>query len=146
MTAAVRPLTADEIGSASFLPLLWEAAGEDADALAWIRDADLPKLQVVGAVDGGVRGFAAFSPDGDRTEIHYIAVAHEARGTGLGRRLVDAARRADSTLPLFASTDDDAVEFYRRLGFTITGAPRDPRWPTRQRYHCTIAPLGTPVD
>ncbi len=148
MTTTVRPLTPDEIGSEAFLPLLWEAAGVDADALLWIRDAELPRLTVVGVVAGGILGFAAFGPDParGRTELHYIAVAHEARGTGLGSRLVDAARRADPTLPLFASTDDDAVEFYRRLGFAVSDAPRDPRWPTRQRYDCTIPPLGDPLE
>lgn len=146
MTATVRPLTRAEIASRDFLPLLWEAAGVDADALAWIRDVDLPKLQVVGAVGDRLLGFAAFGPDGARTELHYIAVADDARGSGLGSRLVDAARRADTTLPLYASTDDDAVDFYRRLGFTVSSAPRDPRWPTRQRYDCTIAPLGDAAD
>jgi len=147
MTASVRPLTADEIASAEFLPLLWEAAGADADALTWIRDVELPKLTLVGAVDqGSVVGFAAFGPDGTRTELHYIAVTASARGTGLGTRLVDAARHADTTRPLAASTDDDAVAFYRRLGFTVSPAPRDTRWPTRQRYACVLPPLGDPGD
>lgn len=148
MTTTVRTLTPDEIHSEAFLSLLWEAAGVDTDALIRIRDVELPTLTVVGSVDGDVRGFAAFGPDGhgaDRTELHYIAVAHEARGTGLGSRLVDAARRADPTAPLYASTDDDAVDFYRRLGFTVSDAPRDPRWPTRQRYDCLIEPLEDPV-
>jgi len=147
MTATVRPLTADEIASATFLPLLWEAAGADADALVWIRDVELPKLTLVGAVQGGsVVGFAAFGPDGTRTELHYIAVDASARGTGLGTRLVDAARHADTTRPLYASTDDDAVAFYRRLGFTVSPAPRDARWPTRQRYACVLPPLGDAAD
>jgi GNAT superfamily N-acetyltransferase len=146
VTATVRRLTAEEIDTDGFLALLGEAAGLDTDALIRIRDVELPTMTVVGTVDGSVLGFAAFGADThgeDRTELHYIAVAHEARGTGLGSRLVDAARRADTTRPLYASTDDDAVDFYRRLGFVVADAPRDPRWPTRQRYDCLLDPLGT---
>lgn len=42
MTTPIRPLTRAEIESAAFGPLLWEAAGVDADALMHIRDAELP--------------------------------------------------------------------------------------------------------
>lgn len=149
MTATVRPLTADEIGTDGFLSLLGEAAGVDTDALIRIRDVELPTMTVVGTVDAGVVGFAAFGADAhgqDRIELHYIAVAHQARGTGLGSRLVDAARRTDPRRPLYASTDDDAVDFYRRLGFVVSDAPRDPRWPTRQRYDCLLGPVGDPVE
>ncbi|ODT23517.1 GNAT family N-acetyltransferase [Microbacterium sp. SCN 69-37] len=149
MTATVRRLTAEEIDTDGFLALFGEAAGLDTDALIRIRDVELPTMTVVGTVDGSVLGFAAFGADThgeDRTDLHYIAVAHEARGTGLGSRLVDAARRVDPTRPLYASTDDDAVDFYRRLGFVVSDAPGDPRWPTRQRYDCLLEPLGDPAE
>ncbi|GAA3029492.1 GNAT family N-acetyltransferase [Microbacterium dextranolyticum] len=139
----IRPLTAAEIGSAPFLALLWEAAGVETEALRRIRDDELPSLRVIGAVPSEVSGFAAFDERDGYLELHYIAVADTARADGLGSRLVDAARHSAPHLELHAGTDDDAVGFYRRLGFAIAPAPRDPRWPERPRYTCTIAPLDT---
>jgi len=141
----IRPLTRDEIGRDAFLPLLREAAEVDADALARIRDVELRELEVVGAVDRGVvAGFAAYHVEPALVTLEYIAVTGRQRGSGLGRRLVDAVRRARPDLPLHAETDDDAVGFYRGLGFEIAAAPRDSRWPTRQRYLCAIVALTRP--
>ena len=115
MTATVRPLTADEIAADAFLALLWEAAGVDTDALIRIRDVELPTMTVVGTVeDGRVLGFAAFGADAhgaDRAELHYIAVAHEARGTGLGSRLVDAAFCSLPSRPLYVISYNESVYF-----------------------------------
>ena len=59
---------------------------------------------------------------------------------GSQQEIIDAVRAADPSLPLRAETDDDAVDFYRTLGFTVTGAPRDARWPARRRYRCEMPP------
>lgn len=146
MTTTVRALTTAEIGSAGFLALLWEAAGVETGALLRIRDAELPTLQVIGAAPAEVDGFAAFDERDGHLELHYIAVSDAARGGGLGSRLVDAVRHAAPHLELHAATDDDAVEFYRRIGFAIAPGPRDPRWPDRPRYACTITPLNEKHD
>lgn len=146
MTTPIRPLTRAEIESAAFGPLLWEAAGVDADALMHIRDAELPHLDVIGTVEadaasaGDVVGFTAFDRRPDHLELHYLAVSEAARGVGLGARLIDAVRASAPGLALRAETDDDAVEFYRSLGFTVRDAPRDARWPGRRRYACEIGP------
>lgn len=89
---------------------------------------------------GDVVGFAAFDRRPDQLELHYLAVSEAARGVGLGARLIDAVRASAPGLPLRAETDDDAVEFYRSLGFTVRDAPRDARWPGRRRYACEIGP------
>ncbi|KXC07437.1 hypothetical protein MhomT_00085 [Microbacterium hominis] len=148
MTTTVRPLTPDEIGSEAFLPLLWEAAGVDADALLWIRDAELPRLTVVGVVAGGIRGFAAFGPDParGRTELHYIAVAHEARGTGLGSRLVDAAGGPVGRLRRDRPRADPRRRAPARRVRRLRRPRRRRRHPRGQRYDCTIPPLGDPLE
>ena len=53
--------------------------------------------------------------------------------------LVDAIRSTHPGLPLLAETDNDAVDFYRALGFTVEPRPPDRRWPGRPRYRCTLA-------
>lgn len=152
MTAMIRALSRAEVETAEFWSLLWDAAGVDSDALGWIRDVELPKLTVIGAIDPhahAVVGFAAYAvrtDPADHLELEYLAVVAEERGSGLGSRLIEAVRRSAPELALRAQTDDDAVAFYRSLGFAIEGAPCDPRWPERERYDCRVGALGDPAE
>ena len=52
-------------------------------------------------------------------EILHIAVDETARGRGIGGAMVRALQ-AQCNLPIKAETDDDAIEFYRKLGFKAT--------------------------
>ena len=66
---------------------------------------------------------------------------HESqRGRGAGRELVD--RLALLGTSIVAQTDGDAVGFYRALGFRVTDAHQDPRWPGVRRYRCERAEPG----
>lgn len=53
---------------------------------------------------------------------------------GLGSQLLNVV--ATSFPEVYLETDDDAVDFYRKLGFVISPKERDPRWPDRERYAC----------
>ena len=133
---SIQALGANALESESFLALLFDAVEVDSHALLRIRDEELSRLQVAGVIDDGtVVAFAAWDATSDPLVLEYIAVDAAHRGTGLGRRLIDHVR---GSRPLLADTDDDAVEFYRRLGFTISDAGRDARWPDRRRYRCVI--------
>jgi ribosomal protein S18 acetylase RimI-like enzyme len=137
----VRRLTRAEIDSAAFLRLLRLAAELEDEELRRIRDEELPAFDVFGiVVDGEVVGFSASRVETDRVALEYIATSPERRGAGLGAQLVAATRLTSPGRPLLAQTDDDAVGFYRALGFTATPAPADPRWPERQRYDCVLPP------
>ena len=46
------------------------------------------------------------------------------------------------TLFIHQKADGDAVGFYRALGFRVTDAPQDPRWPGVRRYRCERAEPG----
>ncbi|RLP77871.1 GNAT family N-acetyltransferase [Mycetocola tolaasinivorans] len=78
----------------------------------------------------------------DPAEIMYIAVHERARGLGPGRLLVQDITDAVTDRVVSANTDDDAVDFYRRLGFVISDGETDPRWPDRRRYLCRLFPEG----
>lgn len=135
----IRDLTVDEIERTAFRHLLWLAAEVDSPALdAIIRD-ELPSLVVRGIVEFGAPvAFLAVNAATDRVSIEYIAVAESARSLGYGTALVQTAQRIAHGRPVYAETDDDAVDFYRRLGFHVSLGDADLRWPERQRYICVL--------
>ncbi len=136
----IRALTSDETASPEFRHLLWLAVEvDDAQLNAIARDV-LPKLTVHGVVkDDRVVAFVAFDAGTDPMAIEYIAVDEREQGRGHGTALIDAVRSHANGRSVYAQTDDDAVEFYRRAGFAVEPAEPDPRWPDRQRYDCLLA-------
>jgi len=65
--------------------------------------------------------------------IRSIAVEPARRRRGLGRTLLDALAEPLEAGRIVAETDDDAVGFYRRCGFSVEDAP--PKF-GRARYWC----------
>lgn len=62
-------------------------------------------------------GFAAVRSDG---YMLFLAVARADRGTGLGRRLVEAAAEDHPVLTCHVrATNDDAIGFYEHVGFEV---------------------------
>lgn len=135
-----RELTATDFHSPAFRALLWLAVEVDDAELDRIIGEHLPRLTTVGVVDGGtVVGFVAYDEQTSPLTIEYIATAPERRGTGVGESLIRQVRAAHPAADIFAETDDDAIGFYRRVGFSHRSAPPDPRWPERPRYACTLS-------
>ncbi|WP_145942234.1 GNAT family N-acetyltransferase [Corynebacterium glyciniphilum] len=135
----VRPLTQRELETPEFTRLMWLASGAGTEKLErLVRDA--PSEYLVHGVTVGDRvvSFVAFDPGGDPVVIRYIAVDEDRQRGGLGGALVSAVTQRANGRSVYAETDDDAVEFYRRSGFQVEAKPRDPRWPKRQRYACTL--------
>lgn len=120
--------------------LLWLATEADEEKLARILREVLPEPSPIGVFEQGrLAAFAALDSGSEPTVIRYIAVDESSQGRGHGSALVRAAREAGPSRSVYADTDDDAVEFYRSVGFTVTAKARDPRWPERQRYACVLA-------
>jgi ribosomal protein S18 acetylase RimI-like enzyme len=71
------------------------------------------------------RGFVIASLKEEGVHVHRIAVAREARGAGLGTRLlervVESARRqgAERVTLRVSARNEAALRFYRRLGFSV---------------------------
>ncbi|GAB3529584.1 GNAT family N-acetyltransferase [Arthrobacter monumenti] len=141
----LRTLTALDMEDSHFFVLLREAAGQDDDQLRALIADRLPAMSMIGAFeDGCLVAFAAYQEEGNQVVLEYIAVDANHRGRGYGSLLVKEIRNAHTDAPILAETDDDAVEFYRRLGFGISQRAGDPRWPGIQRYKCLLP--GSPVD
>jgi GNAT superfamily N-acetyltransferase len=74
--------------------------------------------------------------------IRSIAVAPAWRNRGVGRKLIEALAERASAKRVVAETDDDAVGFYRRCGFTVEDAP--PKF-GRARYWCVRTMSNSPT-
>lgn len=144
----IRPLTLAELGSPEVAHLSWLAAEIEANNFeAFARD-QLARLSTLGVFEHGILvAFAAFagasatSQADDPVQLEYLATREDAQGRGLGAQLINAIRESHPSHAIRAETDDDAVNFYRRLGFSVREADApDPRWPERRRYICTLEP------
>ncbi len=88
-------------------------------------------------VDGRAVAVVGVRLDGAGGEITHLAVAARHRGEGLGRAALEALRLAAPAVRVWrAETDDEAVGFYRRLGFAVEDLGE--RYPGVRRYRCTL--------
>jgi len=128
-----RPLDAGSVGAIltqavrehRWMPLLHSAAEDIAHVghlidLGWVRVAD----------NGAIRGFLAREEE----FVHALYVARGARGSGVGRRLIEDAMAACARLELNTFVANvGARKFYDRLGFDeawrTDGAENDERLP-----------------
>jgi ribosomal protein S18 acetylase RimI-like enzyme len=107
--------------SGSGLVRPWNDPSSDLDRkVAW----DAAHLLVL--ADGGqLIGSVMIGYEGHRGWINYLAVRPDRRGQGLGRLLMDAAEQRLRALGCpkvnlqVRSSNQPAVEFYRRIGYTV---------------------------
>ena len=97
-------------------------------------------LQVLAhiAEDGTIAALAAYRhSDQYSLCLEFLAVLPEFQQRGLGRALVEELRSMHRK-NVWATTDDDAIDFYRALGCVVSNSAEDPRWPGVARYLCTL--------
>lgn len=79
------------------------------------------KVRVLAYSDeDGYKGIIVFSVDAGNAEILDFAVKEGFRGRGVGSRLVDSIFEEFSPGKIIAETDDGAVDFYRKYGFSVS--------------------------
>lgn len=135
----IEALPVESLRTDAFMALLRGAAGQDDDELQRLVEEVLPTMATIGIHEGpDPVAFATYHPGEEAAVLEYLAVHASLRGLGMATALVRFIRASHPSRPLLAETDDDAVGFYRRLGFTIETALPDPRWPGSPRYRCTL--------
>jgi len=72
--------------------------------------------------------------EGGEMKIEHLAVSPDYRGLGYGRGLILEAIDKKSPTVLVAETDEDAVDFYRNIGFEIESLGE--LYPGVERFKC----------
>lgn len=70
----------------------------------------------------------------DKIEIAHIAVSPNVRGNRIGSKMIEFISNEHSPKILYAETDNDAVDFYRKLRFKITNLGE--KYPGVERFLC----------
>jgi ribosomal protein S18 acetylase RimI-like enzyme len=86
----------------------------------------------------GIIGLRLQPPDG--AVIRHIVVRRDHRGRGIGRQMIAQVCHVYSLSVLFAETDHDAVEFYRKVGFEIESLGE--KYPGIERFFCKLKRLA----
>ncbi|CAG7649961.1 GNAT family N-acetyltransferase [Paenibacillus allorhizosphaerae] len=85
--------------------------------------------------DGALLGIAGFQTDpNNRLRLQHIAVHPEYRGQGYGRGLLLELIALKQPAAIVAETDEEAVDFYRNVGFVVTSLGE--KYPGVERFHC----------
>ncbi|RKN72994.1 GNAT family N-acetyltransferase [Paenibacillus ginsengarvi] len=95
-------------------------------------DLELYGLEFEGELVGAV-GIAM--RDGEELVVKHIAVLPDQRGKGFGRDLMVALIPLKNPRRLVAETDEESVDFYRSIGFTIESLGE--KYPGVERFQCT---------
>ncbi len=139
----VLPIERDLFGTEAWTP-----------AQFWSELARIPESRWYVLARAGERivGYAGVFLVGAEADVQTVAVAAEAQGHGIGRRLVEAlaARARDagaSALHLEVRADNEpALALYDRLGFQVDGRRRDYYGRGRDAVQMTLRlPAGSPA-
>ena len=102
-----------------------------------------PSWRLVGfEAAGSLVGCVGYAAETDESAtaaaiVQHIAVVPEARRSGVGRTMLRWLREVEGLRSLRAETDEDAVGFYRRRGFSAERVTH-PRLPEARRWACTL--------
>lgn len=84
--------------------------------------------------EGELLGIIGVTTEQEIMRIRHLAVAPAYRGLGYGRGLVLELIAMKNPQQLEAVTDDESVDFYRNIGFTVTSLGE--KYPGTERFKC----------
>jgi GNAT superfamily N-acetyltransferase len=121
--------------------LLSYAVGESTeDNLCWILDKLYSDpdtiLYVVTDNDDISLGIVGLKKTANHAEILHIAVDEQKRKQGIGRRIIDELLELEKPAKLIAMTDLEAVDFYRKYGFSMYSLGE--KYPGVERFLCKL--------
>ncbi|PQZ96228.1 hypothetical protein CQ018_02830 [Arthrobacter sp. MYb227] len=125
--------------NSAFRALLTEASDATGEALeTLLSEISTMNVLLYPGPNGDPLALAVYHRlDSYAVEIEYLAVAAALRRRGVGLALVNKVQELEMAM-IVARTDDDAIEFYRVVGFQCSASATDPRWPENQRYLCVL--------
>lgn len=74
--------------------------------------------------------------EANRCEIKHIAVSPVFRGKGIGREMIRYVEEHHAFSSIYAETDQEAVLFYKNIGFHITSLGE--KYPGVERFGCLL--------
>ena len=74
--------------------------------------------------------------EANRCEIKHIAVSPAFRGKGIGREMIRYVEEHHAFSSIYAETDQEAVLFYKNIGFHITSLGE--KYPGVERFGCLL--------
>lgn len=83
----------------------------------------------------GLIGIIPYSEEG--VELKHIAMKAPYRGRGMGKKLIAEYMRDYQPAKIIAETDQDAVGFYRKVGFEIHSLGE--KYPGVERFQCVLS-------
>ena len=93
--------------------------------------------------DGRYKGIVIFKIVNNSATILDIAVKSECQGQGTGSKLIDFIFNSFNAQNITAETDDDAIGFYKKYGFTVAGTKVES---DTKRYVCVCGSVTHHYD
>ena len=70
----------------------------------------------------------------EEVELKHIAIKPNYRGKGIGKKMINEFIKTKKIVKIKAETDKNAVDFYKKIGFSITSLGE--KYPGVERFEC----------
>lgn len=95
-----------------------------------------PAHEIMGYfIDEELIGLIGYQMQENSLVIKHLAIVPEEQGHGYGRGIILEILHLKSPQTIVAETDEDAINFYRSIGFTIESLGE--KYPGVERFKCT---------